>query len=77
MIYPFTKRPRKSHFKRNSVSFSKAEVGCICFNDDVEITLFDTNNRLISENQYTGFEFLSSLVLKTLEDGTEIFAFKL
>lgn len=77
MLHKFNRKPTKSHLKRNSVSFSKAEVGNICFNDDVEITLLDQNNNVVSVNTYSGFVFLNSLVAKKLEDNTEFLVFKL
>lgn len=76
MLHKFNKRPTTGHRKRKSVSFSKAEVGNICFNDDVEITLYDDQLQ-IGKYNYSGFVFVNSLVLKKASNGDEFFVFKL
>ncbi len=76
MTHKFNKRPTRSHLKRNSFSFSLAEVGNVCFNDNVEITVYD-GNVVVATHQLTGFVFANSLIKKKLEDGTEFLVLKI
>jgi hypothetical protein len=77
MLYKFIRRPKKSHLNRNSFSFGTVEVSNICFNDDIEITVYDETNQVVGVHRLSGFVFLNSLVKKKLDNGIEFMVIKI
>lgn len=76
MTHKFNKRPNKLHLKRSSFSFRPSEVGAVCFNDDVEITVYD-GATVVATHQLSGFVFLNSLQKKKMPNGAQFMVIKI
>lgn len=77
MLHSFRKRPAPEHLKRNSFSFSVGEVSKVCFNDDIEIIVFNEDNVEITRHQLSGFVFINSIIKRKTNSNQVFYTIKL
>lgn len=68
MRVPFKKRPTESHWKRRSLSFSEQEVSKVSFEDEVEIQVYNQDNKILETVLLDGFVFINSVKKRKLSE---------